>query len=310
VSAKGGRKGGRSRGLRRLATPALPMLWLGLFFLTPFAIILRMSFSSAATAQPPYRPVFDLAAGWTRFVADLKALTFDNYALIAQDDLYMASLASALRLALLSTLILVLIGYPIALAMARAPARWKPVLIALVILPFWTSFLIRAYAWIGILRPGGHLDLVLQTIGLTAAPLGLLNTDWAVVIGLVYGYLPFMVLPLFAAVDRLDVSLVEAAQDLGCPPGQVFWRVVLPLTLPGAAAGALLVFIPSVGEIVIPDLLGGSDTLMIGRTLWSEFFANRDWPLASALAVLLLAALLPPILAWRALEARRWEPRK
>jgi putrescine transport system permease protein len=295
--------------LRQALVPALPMLWLCVLFLAPFALIVKMAFSSAVTAQPPYRPVFDLAAGWERFVADLGALHGDNFALAFSDDLYIASLLSSLRLAAIATVILLVIGYPMALALARLPARWKPLGLALIILPFWTSFLIRVYAWIGILRPEGYLNSALQAVGLIAEPITFLNTDAALLIGLVYTYFPFMILPLYAAVDRLDGSLIEAAQDLGCPPWKAFWLVTLPLTLPGAVAGALLVFIPAVGEVIIPDLLGGSETLMIGRTLWAEFFANRDWPLASALAILMLLALLPPILAYRALEAKRWEAR-
>ncbi len=292
---------------KRALVPALPMLWLGALFLAPFAIIVRMSLSTAATAQPPYRPVFDLAAGWDRLRGDLGALDLANFATLFGDSLYVASLWSSLKLAGLATVILLLIGYPLALALSRLPPRWKPLGLALVILPFWTSFLIRVYAWIGILRPEGYLNTALLWLSVVDEPVAFLNTDFAIVLGLVYAYLPFMALPLFAAVDRLDPSLMEAAQDLGAPRWKAFWLVMLPLSLPGAVAGALLVFIPAVGEVVVPDLLGGSDTLMIGRTLWSEFFSNRDWPLASALAIMLLAALLPPILIYRAVEARRWE---
>jgi putrescine transport system permease protein len=291
------------------AAPVLPFLWLGLFFLAPFALVAKMALSEAATAQPPYRPVFDLWAGWERFVTDLSALSFANLSTVLGDDLYIGSLWSSLRLAGVATLILLALGYPAAIALARAPERWKPLLLALVILPFWTSFLIRVYAWIGILKPDGYLNGLLMWLGLIREPLQLLDTDFALVLGLVYAYLPFMILPLYAAVERLDRSLIEAARDLGAAPWKTFWLVTLPLTLPGAVAGALLVFIPAVGEIVIPDLLGGSGTLMIGRTLWSEFFSNRDWPLAATLAILLLLALLPPILLYRAIEARRWEGR-
>ncbi len=292
------------------AAPVLPFLWLGLFFLAPFVLVAKMALSEAATAQPPYRPVFDLAAGWQRFVEDVSALGFHNFGTVLGDDLYIGSLWSSLRLAATATIILLIIGYPSAIALARASSRWKPLLLALVILPFWTSFLIRVYAWIGILKADGYLNNALIGLGLIDTPLRLLDTDFALVLGLVYAYLPFMILPLYAAVERLDRSLIEAARDLGAPPWQTFWLVTLPLTLPGAIAGALLVFIPSVGEIVIPDLLGGSDTLMIGRTLWSEFFSNRDWPLAATLAIMLLLALMPPILLYRALEARRWETRR
>lgn len=284
----------------------LPLIWLLLFFVLPFLQVARLSLSIPARAQPPYRPVFDLEGGLGGLLASVRQLGLDNFATLAGDGLYVASLLSSLRLAAFATLVLLLIGYPLASAMARAPQRLKPLLLALVILPFWTSFLIRVYAWIGILRQEGYLNWLLLRLGLVSEPVTFLDTDFAIVLGIVYAYLPFMALPLFAAVDKLDRSLLEAAQDLGCPPWLVFWRVTLPLTLPAAAAGSLLVFIPAVGEIIIPDLLGGSDTLMIGRTLWAEFFANGDWPLASALALLLLLVLLPPILAYRRLEERRW----
>jgi putrescine transport system permease protein len=297
------------RGRLRLLVPALPLLWLALFFALPLALVAKLALSGAVTAQPPYRPVFDLTAGWARFVADISALGLDNLRTLAADALYVEALISSLRLAGVATLILLVIGYPAALALSRAPERIRPLLLALVILPFWTSFLIRVYAWIGILRPEGYLNSLLIGVGLTSAPIAFLNTDAAIVLGVTYAYLPFMVLPLYAAVAKLDPALAEAAQDLGAPPWKTFWKVTLPLTAPGAAAGALLVFIPAAGEIIIPDLLGGSDTLMIGRVMWSEFFSNRDWPLASALALMLLAVLLAPIILWRRLEARLWEGR-
>jgi putrescine transport system permease protein len=292
---------------RRALVAVLPMLWLGAFFALPLGLIVKLAFSSAVTAQPPYLPTFDLGQGWARLIEDLSALSLDNFTTIFADGLYLAGLLSSLRLAAIATCVLLAIAYPLALAMARAPAGWKPLLVALVILPFWTSFLIRVYAWIGILRPEGYLDIVLQALGLSSGPLHLLNTDVAIVLGIVYAYLPFMVLPIHAAVEKLDPALGEAAQDLGAAPWRVFLLVTLPLTVPAAAAGALMVFIPAAGEVIIPDLLGGSDTLMIGRLLWAEFFSNRDWPLASALALLLLAALALPILLWRRLERRSWE---
>jgi putrescine transport system permease protein len=296
----------RSPGWSRVLVAAVPVLWLAALFLAPFAIVAKLSLSSPATAQPPYTPVFDLFAGLERLTTDMSSLTLANFTTVFSDALYVDALLSSVRLAGVATLVLLLIGYPAAMALSRLPERWRPLGLALVILPFWTSFLIRIYAWIGILRPEGYLNGFLRWLGLIDEPILFLNTDFAIVLGLVYAYLPFMVLPLFAAVARLDQSLAEAAADLGCPPWKTFWLVTLPLTLPGAAAGALLVFIPSLGEIIVPDLLGGSDTLMIGRTLWSEFFSNRDWPLASALAILLLTVLLPPIMLWRRLEARRW----
>jgi putrescine transport system permease protein len=290
--------------------PALPFLWLAVFFLLPFIIVAKISLSDPATAQPPYRPVLDLDQGLAGLHDFLSKLDLENFAALLGDDLYLQAAVSSLRIAVISTVLLLLIGYPVAYAMARAPARWRPLLIALVILPFWTSFLIRVYAWIGILRPEGVLNQALMSLGLVSAPLTILNTETAIYIGIVYAYLPFMILPLYAALERLDDSLIEAAQDLGCPLWKAFWTITLPLSLPGAIAGSLLCFIPIVGEFVIPDLLGGSDTLMIGRVLWSEFFSNRDWPLASAVAVVLLLILVIPIVIFRDVEARRIEARR
>jgi putrescine transport system permease protein len=298
------------RRIGRALVPALPFLWLAVFFLLPFLIVLKISLSDPATAQPPYRPVLDLAAGIEGLRAFLSALDLENFRTLLSDDLYRDAALSSLRIALLSTAILLVVGYPIAYAMAAAPARWRPLLVALVILPFWTSFLIRVYAWIGILRTEGFLNQALLALGLVSEPLTILNTDAAVVVGMVYAYLPFMVLPLYAALERLDPTLVEAAEDLGSPPWRAFWTITVPLSWPGVAAGSLLCFIPIVGEFVVPDLLGGSETLMIGRTLWSEFFSNRDWPLASAVAIVLLVLLVVPIVIFRDVEARRVEARR
>jgi putrescine transport system permease protein len=270
----------------------LPYLWLLLFFLMPFAIVLRMSLSTAATALPPYEPQF---SGFAELGSFLAAFGPDNFRLLADDPLYWQSYLQSLRLAGLTTLLSLAIGYPLAYGLAAAPKRWQGALLVLVILPFWTSFLIRVYAWIGILRPDGLLDAVLIGTGLTSEPLRLLNTEAAVLIGLTYSYLPFMVLPLFAALQKLDASLLEAAADLGATPTRAFLTVTLPLSLPGVIAGCALVFIPAIGEFVIPDLLGGADTTMIGKTLWTEFFSNRDWPLASAVAVVLLVVLVLPL---------------
>jgi putrescine transport system permease protein len=289
----------------RWLVPAVPFLWLGLFFLVPFFIVLKISLSDPLTAQPPYTPVFDPSdlAGF------VQALDFENFWTLRSDDLYRDAVLSSFATAGISTLILLLLGFPVAYAMARAPERWRTVLVALVILPFWTSFLIRIYAWIGILRPEGFLNHVLLGLGLIDEPLTLLNTHGAVYLGIVYGYLPFMVLPLYATLEKQDYRLIEAAQDLGSPPWRAFWSITVPLAWPGIVAGSLLCFIPAVGEFVIPDLLGGSETLMIGRTLWSEFFSNRDWPLASAVAVVLLLVLVMPIVIYRDMEARRLEAR-
>lgn len=293
----------RSRRAVALLVPAVPFLWLALLFLAPFLIVLKISLSDAAVAQPPYQPVFDFGdiAG---FVA---SLDLENFAFLAGDALYWDATLSSLRIAALSTLILLVLGFPIADGMARAPARWRPILVALVVLPFWTSFLIRIYAWIAILKPEGFLNQVLMGLGLAAEPVAILNTESAVYIGIAYAYLPFMVLPLYASLEKIDPSLIEAALDLGSPPWRAFWTVTVPLALPGIVAGSLLCFIPAVGEFVIPDLLGGSETLMIGRQLWSEFFSNRDWPLASAVAILLLVLLVVPIVIYRDVEARRLE---
>jgi putrescine transport system permease protein len=296
--------------IARAIVPALPFLWLAIFFLLPFLIVLKISLSHPVTAQPPYRPVLDLGRGPEGAREFLSGLDLENFWTLLGDNLYIVAAASSVRIAAISTALLLLIGYPIAYGMAAAPARWRPLLVALVILPFWTSFLIRIYAWIGILRTEGLLNQALISAGLITQPLTILNTETAVFIGMVYAYLPFMVLPLYATLERMDHALIEAAQDLGCPPWKAFWQVTLPLSLPGVVAGALLCFIPIVGEFVVPDLLGGSETLMIGRTLWSEFFSNRDWPLASAVAVVLLVILVVPIVIYRDMEARRIEARR
>lgn len=278
----------------------VPFLWLLLFFLVPFFIVFKISLSQTAIAIPPYEPVFrSLGDAWSK----LRELSFDNYLWLTQDALYLNAYLTSLGIAAVSTVLTLLVGYPLAYGMARAPSSLRPLLLMLVILPFWTSFLIRVYAWIGILKPEGLLNQFLLWLGVIDQPLVILNTYWAVFIGIVYSYLPFMVLPLYASLERTDGSLVEAAQDLGCTPTGAFWKVTFPLSLPGVVAGSLLVFIPAVGEFVIPDLLGGSQTLMIGRTLWSEFFANRDWPVSSAVAVILLLVLVVPITLFQRAQA-------
>jgi putrescine transport system permease protein len=292
--------------LTRVAILA-PYAWLVAFFLLPFLIVVKISLSQAAVAQPPYEPLFDLSAGWEGLRAFFSALTASNYATLASDDLYLWSYLKSLAVAVISTAILLLIGYPVAYALARAPRRWQGVLVLLVVLPFWTSFLIRVYAWMNILQHDGLLNQVLMALRIIDAPISWLATDSAVYIGIVYSYFPFMVLPLYAALEKLDHSLLEAAADLGAPPWRAFLSVTVPLSLPGIVAGSLLCFIPITGEFVIPDLLGSSSTSMIGQTLWLEFFGNRDWPVASALAVVLLATLLTPILIYRQREAAALE---
>jgi putrescine transport system permease protein len=293
--------------LGRAVIVVVPYLWLLFFFLVPFLIVLKISLSDDVLAQPPYAPMLDLSAGWTGLRDFVAALDFENYAFVIGDALYVQSYLQSVLIAAFSTFILALVGFPIAYAMARAPFAWRPLLIMLVILPFWTSFLIRIYAWMGILAREGLLNQALLGFGIVGEPLDILATNAAVVLGIVYSYLPFMVLPIYTALDRLDESLLEAAADLGAPPRQSFWLVTFPLSLPGLVAGALLCFIPAVGEFVIPDLLGGSDTLMIGRTLWTEFFANRSWSTASVIAVLLLAVLVVPMVLYQNIQARSLE---
>jgi putrescine transport system permease protein len=282
----------------------IPYLWLISFFLVPFVIVAKISLSQTAMALPPYTPVLDLAAGWEGLKQFAAQLSLDSYALLASDELYLRSYLKSLEVAGVSTALLLLIGYPMAYGIARSPRGLQPLLVMLVVLPFWTSFLIRVYAWINILQRDGLLNDVLLRLHIIDTPLAWLASDTAIYIGVVYSYLPFMVLPLYASLEKIDPTLLEAAADLGCPRWKAFWRVTMPLSWPGVAAGALLCFIPVTGEFVIPDLLGGSRTLMIGQTLWTEFFSNRDWPVASAIAVALLALLLVPILFYERLQKR------
>ncbi|PSJ57550.1 ABC transporter permease subunit [Kumtagia ephedrae] len=307
----------------------VPYLWLLVFFLVPFAIVFKISLSQTAIAMPPYTPVF---TGMSDFAGKIGDFTADNYRILYCDFAGLVGLSgaraycesfaldvffdspyiapayvSSIWIAGISTFLALLIAYPIAYGMARAPASIRPTLLMLVILPFWTSFLIRVYAWIGILKPEGLLNQVLLATGIIDTPLVILNTHTAIFIGIVYSYLPFMVLPLYSSLEKMDYSLIDAAQDLGCPPISAFWKITFPLSLPGVVAGCMLVFIPAVGEFVIPDLLGGSETLMIGKTLWNEFNANRDWPVSSAVAVILLLILIVPIMIFQNAQARAQE---
>jgi putrescine transport system permease protein len=282
--------------MRRLFI-GVPLAWLLAFFAAPFVIVAGISLVPALDSSPPFASPLN-PANWT----------LDSYRLLIHDDLYAAAFANALRIAFTATVIALLVGYPMAYAMARARRRWRGLLVMLVIVPFWTSFLIRVYAWMLLLRPTGLINSALMGLGLVAEPLPLDAGEFAVHLGLVYSYLPFMVLPLYATLERLDPALLEAAHDLGAPPRRAFLAVTLPLSLPGIAAGSLLVFIPSVGEFIVPDLLGGPDSPMIGKILWTEFFNNRDWPAASALAVGLLTLLVAPILAFQAIEKRATSP--
>jgi putrescine transport system permease protein len=271
----------------RLVLIGLPFLWLALFFLLPLLIVLKISLAHSAIGIPPYTP---LISGH-----GLRA-TFANFALLARDDLYLRAYLGSLGYAALATGLSLVIGYPIAHAIARAPTRWRQPLLFLVVLPFWTSFLIRVYAWMAILEPNGLLNQLLLAAGLINAPLPLLNNGFSVELGLVYSYLPFMILPIYGSLSALDENLIEAAADLGARPWHAFLGVTLPLSLPGVAAGCLLVLVPAIGEFVIPDLLGGPNILMIGKVLWDEFFENHDWPVAAAVTVVLVAALAAPIL--------------
>ena len=285
----------------------VPYLWLVLLFLVPFGFVLKISLSQTAIAQPPYLPIFDLTQGWGAIRAAFAALSLDNFRLLASDDLYILSYLRSLMVALVSTAVLLAIGYPIAYAMARQPRQWQGVAMMLVIIPFWTSFLIRIYAWINILQHDGLLNNMLLALHIVSAPVVWLSTDSAMYLGIVYSYLPFMILPLYATLSKIEPALLEAAADLGSSRLQAFWLVTFPLSLPGVGAGVLLCFIPIVGEFVIPDLLAGSSSMMIGQTLWLEFFTNKDWPVASATAVVLLALLVVPLLIYDRLQRRQLE---
>jgi putrescine transport system permease protein len=285
----------------------LPYAWLVAFFLLPFLIVLKISLSQSAIAQPPYTPVFDLSAGWSGVRSFFAGLSLDNYLFLGSDPLYVVSYMKSLQIAAFSTLMLLVIGYPIAYAMTRTAPRLQAVLVVLVILPFWTSFLIRIYAWMNILQHDGPLNQLLLALHIVHEPPAWLSTNTAVYIGIVYSYLPFMVLPLYAALEKLDQSLLEAAADLGCPQWRTFWTITLPLSAPGVVAGSLLCFIPIVGEFIIPDLLGGSQTAMIGQAIWSEFFANKDWPTAAAVAVVLVFLLVTPIVVFQQQTMRGME---
>lgn len=274
-----------------------PYLWIFAFLLAPLILVLKISVSHTILARPPYRPIFELSDGIDGVWTKAQTFTFDAYRILFTDSLYINAYVSSLIIAAVATLVTLLVAYPFALAMARAPESWRPFLIGLAAAPFWTSFLIRVYAWIALLKDEGLINNSLIALGLIDAPIQMFATRFAVVVGIVYSYLPFMLLPLFAALERQDPALREASADLGATPAQTFLWVTLPLSREGIIAGVLLVFIPAVGEFVIPDLLGGSDTLMIGRTLWNDFFANHDWPTASAAAVLLLVLLIAPLAA-------------
>ncbi len=280
----------------------IPFIWLALFFLAPLVIVLRLAFSESAQARPPYRPVFAWSDGYAVWLEKFKSLGLDNFELLVTEPLYADAFLSSLRLAALGTFLVLLIAYPVAYAIAKAPRDKRLFLLTLMVVPFWTSFLIRIYAWIALLKPEGLINHALMQLGWISKPLPIFGNDIAIVIGIAYSYLPFMVLPLYATLEKLDWSLEEAARDLGATRFRAFWRVTFPQTTRGIMAGVLLVFVPALGEFIIPDLLGGSDTLMIGKVLWSEFFGNRDWPTASAIAVTLLVLLALPLAMLRSYE--------
>ena len=282
----------------------IPYAWLLVFFLLPFLIVFRLSLSDGALSIPPYTPLIN---SFGEIGDAVSQWDFENFVFLFEDPLYINAYMRSLRIALISTFLTLLIGFPLAYGMARAPENLRAIFLMLVILPFWTSFLIRVYAWIGILKPEGLLNQFLMSLGIISEPLQILNTETAIFIGIVYSYLPFMVLPIYSALEKLDYSLIEAAQDLGCSQIGAFWKVTLRLAVPGIVAGCFLVFIPAVGEFVIPDLLGGTSTLMIGKQLWTEFFNNRDWPLASAVATILLMVLVIPIVLFQRAQARAQE---
>jgi len=296
--------------LRRSVLISIPYLWLCCLFLVPFLIVFRISLSDIALSIPPYTPTFELSEGWAGVRDMVSQLDFDNFRFLTTDDLYWKSYLSSVQIALISTFMCLLVGFPMAYGMARAPQEWQPTLMLLVILPFWTSFLIRVYSLIGILSQEGLLNQFLTWIGVIAEPLTILNTNVAVYIGIVYTYVPFMILPIYATLIKLDGSLLEAAEDLGCSRTEAFWRITVPLSKAGIIAGCFLVFIPALGEFVIPSLLGGSETLMIGKVLYEEFFSNRDWPVASAVAVILLLILIVPIVLYQRNEQRMIEAGK
>jgi len=277
-----------SGGRRACAVVGLPYAWLGLFFFVPCLFVLKISFAEQLLAQPPYSPLFaPTASGGIELTVH-----FESWRYLLEDRLYLRAYLGSIQMAFVTTTICLLLGYPMAYAIVRAPRAWRMPLLLAVVLPFWTSFLLRVYAWIGLLNQHGLVNDTLLALGVIDAPLRLLYTPFAVYLGLVYAYLPFMVLPLYATLEKQDPTLLEAAADLGCRPLRAFFTITVPLSLPGIVAGSALVFIPVIGEFVIPDLLGGPNTLMIGKVLWDEFFGNRAWPVASAIAIAMLALVV------------------
>ena len=284
----------------RTVVIGIPWIWLLMFFLIPFVIVLKISFAETRLGVPPYTPLME----WVGTNYLQVKFNIANYLFLAKDSLYFEAFLSSLKVAGISTIFCLLLGYPMAYGIARANASWRNTLLLLIILPFWTSFLVRVYAWIGLLRNNGLINNVLMGLHIIDEPIVMMQTDFAMYIGIVYSYLPFMILPLYSNLEKHDNTLLEAAVDLGATPLRAFMKITLPLSMPGVIAGSMLVFIPAVGEFVIPRLLGGTDSLMIGRVLWDEFFSNRNWPMASAVAIALLLVLVLPIMLFQYFQAK------
>ncbi|OAJ55190.1 putrescine ABC transporter permease PotH [Paraburkholderia ginsengiterrae] len=289
----------------RTAVVAGPFIWLLLFFLVPFLLVVKISFADLQLGIPPYTELATVAEGAVHITLDLS-----HYAFLLTDSLYFATYVNSVVVAAISTLLCLLIGYPMAYYIARSNPATRNLLMMAVMLPFWTSFLIRVYAWIGILKNNGLLNNFLMSIGLIHTPIELYHTNTAVYIGMVYSYLPFLVMPLYAHLVKMDMTLLEAAYDLGAKPWKAFWQITLPLSKNGIIAGCLLVFIPAVGEYVIPELLGGANTLMIGRVMWNEFFDNADWPMASAVTCAMVLLLLVPMAFFQYSQAKAMEEKR
>ena len=285
------------------AIVGIPYIWLLIFFLIPFFLVLKISLAEYAITSPPFTKLFQIGEAGQLYIT----LIFDNFVFLWEDDLYYRTYLNSVRIAVISTILCLLVGYPIAYGIARSSDTMKKILLLMVILPFWTSFLLRVYAWIGLLADQGTINDLLIGLGIIDTPIKMLYTDFAVFVGIVYTYLPFMILPLYASIEKLDMTVHEAAADLGAKPFTIFRTVTIPLTMPGIIAGSLLVFIPATGEFVIPDLLGGGNVLMIGKVLYSEFNLNQDWPVASTVAVVLLLLLVIPMMIYQHYQARETE---
>ena len=285
---------------------AAPFLWMLLFFAVPFAIVVKISLASKAIAMPPFTDLIEYSGG----IAEI-TFKLSNYFFLIEEAVYYQACLNAIRIAFISAVCALLIGYPIAWFIAQARQPLRNILLVLVIMPSWTSFLIRIYAWIGILKNNGLVNNALAGLGVIdpLAPLQLLHTEFATCVGIVYAYLPFMILPLYAVLEKQDKRLLEAAADLGATPWVAFFRITLPLSMPGVVCGCMLVFIPALGEFVIPELLGGSQTIVIGKVLWQEFFNNRDWPIASAVATVMLVLILVPVVLFHRYQAQQLEAR-